>query len=98
MYIRRPGKTEPTVTAQKPVDPVVKFEVSASKAFHFKFAAAPSQIQLDVQAGDYGKKAVVPIPQAVQNASGAVYGYVAPYAEWGYNKLLKKKSSSESAQ
>ena len=80
------------VPAKTTAEPALKFEVSAEKLFHFKVAGASSQISVDVGAGDYGRKVTVPIPEVVQNASSTVYGYVAPYAELAYNKLLKKKS------
>ena len=70
-----------------------KFEVSAGQLFHFKAAVATSALSFDAGLGDYSQKLSIPVPQMVQNINGTVYGYVAPYAEWGYNRLLKKKVS-----
>jgi hypothetical protein len=74
----------------------VKFEISASKLFHLNVVAALSQVNLDVGAGDYGQKLTIPIPQLVQNVGLGAYSYVQPYAEWSYNKLLKKKATGAS--
>ena len=83
-----PGKDSKATTEPS----TFKFEVSASKLFHLNIVAALDKVNLDVGAGDYGKKVTIPVPVIVQNAGTTAYGYVAPYAEWSYKKFLKKSA------
>ena len=66
-----------------------KFEVSAPQVFHFAVRTQRDQVQVQVGAGpQLSKQLAVPIPAVVQSAATSVYGFTAPYVQWGYAKVV----------